>query len=499
MNEAKAPQYALVENGTVETDTQLPANRWSALQMEPSLMGSETVHSLLYEGKFRGGKLPRDKFHGDKFHGDKLHGGKEVKGTILIVDDTEANALALAETLTTQDFHVELALDGNSALTLAQQISPDLILLDVKMPVMDGFQVCRYLKEQNHTKDIPVIFISAIHDTFDKVYAFEVGAVDYVTKPFQIEELLVRIDTHLNLRRLHERLLAKNQILTEALYQLQETQKQLIESEKLATLGNLVAGISHEINTPIGIGVTAASTLEDETAALQQIYQSGSFTRATLEAYLQTAGRTSRLILSNLQRASDLVQSLKQISADQLYLERRQFTLYRYLHEILYSLEPTLKHTNHTVMIDGNEQASLESYPGALSQVVTNLVMNSIKHAYPTGEAGILRFSWHTEESRLIFLYSDDGCGIPAQDLHHVFEPFFTTARNNGGTGLGLHIVYNLVTQKLGGAIRCESEPNAGTRFVLELPSNAPLVEPHSPLKNTVGTLAKTWNGLRVA
>ncbi len=398
----------------------------------------------------------------------------ESAGTILVVEDAPANLHLLAEMLRGHNFVVATAKDGLSALAVAQELLPDIILLDIKMPDMDGFEVCRQLKASEQTRDIPVIFISALNELFDKVHAFQVGAVDYVTKPFQVEEILVRVETHLHLRRLHARLVAKNQVLTEALAQLQTTQQQLIESEKLAALGNLVAGIAHEINTPIGIGVTAASTLADETELLQQQYTRGELTRTAFEHYLQTASHSSLLILHNLQRAADLVQSLKQVSADQLYLERRPFVFDAYLQEILCSLTPTLKHTPHHIVADGETDIKLESYPGALSQIVTNLVLNSMKHGYPTGKPGTLRLTWHQVQGVLHFRYADDGCGIAAPYLSRIFDPFFTTARGNGGTGLGLHIVYTLVTKKMGGKIRCESSETGGTTFLMELPVNAP-------------------------
>lgn len=407
---------------------------------------------------------------------------EHCRGTLLVVDDSESSLLALGEMLTAHQFKVETAQNGPTAIALAQAIVPDLILLDVKMPVTDGFQICQLLKKDRLTQNIPVIFISALHEVFDKVHAFQIGAVDYITKPFQIEEVLVRVETHLNLRRLHARLVAKNQVLSDALTQLKETQRQLIESEKMATLGNLVAGIAHEINTPIGIGVTAASTLHDETISVEQTYSEGHVTRAVFATYLQTAKHSSQLILNNLQRASDLIQSLKQISVDQIHLERRRFVLHEYLQEILRSMEPMVKHSQHKIVIASNQEVTFESYPGAFSQVVTNLVMNSLKHGYPMNAAGTLQFSWSQQKERLLLLYCDDGIGISKTDLQYIFDPFYTTAHGRGGTGLGLHIVYNLVTQKLGGTIRCESAPNVGTKFILDLPRRAP---DRSPQPNT--------------
>ncbi|MCB0122773.1 MAG: hybrid sensor histidine kinase/response regulator, partial [Caldilineaceae bacterium] len=318
-------------------------------------------------------------------------------GVLLVADDSPASLQVLYEILTTQGYQVHCALGGEAALETAGAVLPDLILLDIKMPDLDGLEVCRRLKKAQETRDIPVIFISALNELFDKVQAFQLGAVDYITKPFEMEEVLARVATHLSLRRLHEHLSRQNQALTEALTQLQRTQQQLIESEKLAALGNLVAGIAHEINTPIGIGVTAASTLADETAFVNQQFKSGQFTRSAVETYLRTAHDSSDLILNNLRRAADLVQSLKLVSADQIYLERRRFDVHAYLQEVLCSLAPTLKHTPHTVLVEGEDVVTLESYPGAFSQVITNLVINSITHAFPTGETGTLHFAWRQD------------------------------------------------------------------------------------------------------
>lgn len=396
---------------------------------------------------------------------------------ILIIDDDEDSMAALSQMLRAHGFHVHAATSGSEGLEKTRAIQPDLILLDIRMPDVDGFVVCAQLKRDEATQAIPVMFISALYEVFDKVHAFQVGAADYITKPFQLEEILTRVHTHIRQRKLHACLAAKNQVLTDTLHRLQETQQQLIEAEKLAALGSMVAGIAHEINTPLGISVTAASTLDDDTTTLRQAYYNGRVTRPALEAYFLTAEQSSRLILNNLQRAAHLVNSFKQVSADQLQVERRTFNFAGYLQEILHSLEPTLKHSKHQIVLEGDEQLSLVSYPGALSQVITNLVLNSIKHGFPEQQAGNLTFRWRQQAEQFVLHYSDDGCGIEAHHLHRIFEPFFTTARGRGGTGLGLHIVYNLVTQQLGGRVACESELGVGTTFKLELPAIAPVVE----------------------
>jgi two-component system, NtrC family, sensor kinase len=175
------------------------------------------------------------------------------RANILVVDDTPQNLRLLAEILSNQGYQVRPVPNGKLALSAAQKMPPDIVLLDIMMPDMDGYEVCQRLKDSEVTKDIPVIFISAINDVMDKVKAFAVGGVDFITKPFQVEEVLARIETHLKICSLQQSLQEKNQDLATAIYQLQATQEHLIQSEKMAALGQLIAGIAHEINTPLGI------------------------------------------------------------------------------------------------------------------------------------------------------------------------------------------------------------------------------------------------------
>jgi signal transduction histidine kinase len=276
--------------------------------------------------------------------------------------------------------------------------------------------------------------------------------------------------TALENARLYRYVTDRTKELSQALEELKSAQHQLVDAEKMASLGGLVAGIAHEINTPIGIGVTAASTLEDETHQFLASYQNGALKRSELDAYLNTAQESSRLILNNLQRAAELVQSFKQVAVDQTNLERRKFGVKTYINDVLRSLAPQLKRSAHRLSITGADDLIIDSYPGALSQVVTNLVMNSVLHAYLDDKGGQLIFEVRSEGKQVIIEYRDDGCGITPETLKKIYEPFFTTARHRGGTGLGLHIVYNLVIQKLGGQINCESVVGQGTKFTLTLP-----------------------------
>ncbi|MBW3586606.1 MAG: HAMP domain-containing histidine kinase, partial [Cyanobacteria bacterium 0813] len=259
--------------------------------------------------------------------------------------------------------------------------------------------------------------------------------------------------------------------LSQTLEDLKSAQNKLVESEKMAALGGLVAGVAHEINTPIGIGITAASLLAEKATKFFELYSNGQIKRSELEKFLDTAMQSSNMILSNLTRAADLIHSFKEVAVDQSSELKRTFNLKNYLEEILTSLTAKLKRTKHKIEIKCDENILLNSYPGVLSQIVTNLVFNSLLHAYDRQDEGILTFDFKLEGDRLIFEYADNGKGIAPENLSKIFEPFFTTKRGQGGTGLGLHIIYNLVTQKLNGTIRCESQLKKGTKFMIEFPA----------------------------
>jgi len=394
------------------------------------------------------------------------------KANILVVDDTIANLRLLVNLLVERGYKVRPASNGSMALAAARTEPPDLILLDIVMPNMDGYEVCEHLKADELTCEIPVIFISAINEVLDKVKALSIGGVDYITKPFQVEEVLARVETHLEIRRLQINLQEKNDELTKTLQELKTTQEQLIESEKMAALGNLVAGVAHEINTPLGISVTAASVLNEDTTDFLNTYKSGKTKRAELETFLDTAIESSQMILANLNRAAELIQSFKQVAVDQSGETERIFKLKDYLDEIMLSLSGEVKKTKHSVKITGNENLTLSSFPGAFSQIVTNLLMNSLIHAYNEEDSGQIKLDFKREGEVVILQYSDDGKGINSENMSKIFDPFFTTNRSQGGTGLGLHIVYNLVTQRLKGTIHCESQLGVGTKFIIKFPTS---------------------------
>ena len=275
-------------------------------------------------------------------------------------------------------------------------------------------------------------------------------------------------------KRAEDALRSLNQTLEEqvhetqrALEQLTVAQDQLVQSEKLASLGGLVAGVAHEINTPVGVGVTAASHLHEEVRAMKRAAATGALTRSQFEAYLNGFEQGSDIILLNLQRAADLIRSFKQVAVDQSSDHKRRVNLKAYIDEVLLSLHPKLKGTGHKLSIDCPPGIEIETVPGALSQILTNLVMNALTHAFEPGRPGHMRLGVLQIAGCTEITFSDDGRGIPEEHLPRIFDPFFTTRRGQGGTGLGLHIVFNLVHQTLGGRITVASEPGRGTVFTM--------------------------------
>ncbi|WP_448190264.1 sensor histidine kinase [Azospirillum sp. sgz301742] len=260
-----------------------------------------------------------------------------------------------------------------------------------------------------------------------------------------------------------------------ALDDLRQAQSRLIQSEKLASLGALVAGVAHEANTPIGIVLTTSTFLTDRQEQFRRQVASGRLNRSDLEAFLNIQDEGLGLIVTNIQRAADLIQSFKQVAADQTSEVRRIFDLESRLRDQLFTLSPAWKRSGHRVEVECPPGIAVDGYPGALSQALSNLVMNALVHAYPEGRIGTLRIAATAPDYATVELvFEDDGRGIPAADLEHVFEPFFTTRRSAGSTGLGLHIVHNLVTGALGGTIAVTSRPNAGTRFTIRFPRVSP-------------------------
>jgi signal transduction histidine kinase len=410
------------------------------------------------------------------------------KPVIVCVDDEPAVLDSLRRELSEafeESCELETAMGGFEAVELVKDLVADqckvaVIISDYLMPDLKGDEVLRQVCALS-PKTLTVMLtgqagVDGITNAINTAQLYR-----YIAKPWQPSDLQLTVREALNSylqgqqlqvyqNQLEQKVQERTHALTLTLEELQAAQTELIRSEKMAALGKLVAGVAHEINTPIGNALLAASVLQNETQAFDETYQQGGLKRAALAAYLETATESSSLMLRNLNSAAQLIQSFKQVAVDQASLERRTFEVIPYIKSVLTSLEPHLKQTEHQITVSGDISLKMVSYPGALSQIVTNLVMNSTIHAYQPGEHGNLGFAVTRQNDRVIVAYTDDGCGISASNQEKIFEPFFTTARDRGGSGLGLHIVHNIVTQNLLGTIRCESNIGLGTKFILNLP-----------------------------
>ena len=250
---------------------------------------------------------------------------------------------------------------------------------------------------------------------------------------------------------------------------LKDTQNELVQTEKMAALGRLVAGIAHEINTPIGIGVTAGSYLKQRAETFHKEYKDEKLTKKAFESYIESFTQSSDIILTNLERAAQLIQSFKQISVDQSSDEIRAFHLYEYLNSIIRSINPTLKMSSHSIEVKCSQSLQIESNPGVFYQVFSNLIINSVIHGFEKKEHGTIIIEVKAKGVNLDITYTDDGKGLSKSNLDKLFDPFFTTRRSNGGSGLGTHIVYNLITQKLNGTISADSTEGKGLMYSISL------------------------------
>ncbi len=257
--------------------------------------------------------------------------------------------------------------------------------------------------------------------------------------------------------------------------ELEETQSKMVQQGRMAALGGMVAGISHELNTPVGNSLMAATVLQSRTAQVRKLLDDNNLKYSELSDYLESATESTRIIEQNIRRATDLLKNFKQVAVDQTSERRRSFSLSVMIDELVATLRPQLKHTPHILEVDVPPHLLMNSYPGPLGQVITNLVMNSLSHAFEPDESGLLQLIVRKiDDDHIEMEYSDNGRGIAVDIRSRIFDPFFTTQLGRGGSGLGLHIAYNIVTDMLGGDIRLDEKTRKGVRFIITLPRETP-------------------------
>jgi len=347
-------------------------------------------------------------------------------------------------------------------------------------------RIIQSIRRDGEVRDVDVTFLHKQgHLYYNKVSAsvFDVAGEKYMMLAVQdvsaqraAQQQILELNQQLE-ARVRQRTLSLEQAnveLADALGTLERAKDELVRSEKMAALGSLVAGVAHELNTPIGNSLTVATTFEHRVAELAQAVEQG-LRRSTLDQFVADARLGAEVLVRNLTRAGELVRSFKQVAVDQASAQRRRFVLLEVVSEILVTLNPAIRKSGCAVRVNIDRALEMDSYPGPLGQVFSNLIVNAMTHGFAEGSAGTLQIAARALDSQEVeILVSDDGAGIDAENIKRVFDPFFTTRLGQGGSGLGLHIVLNIVTSVMGGKVDVSSHPGQGATFSLRLPMRPP-------------------------
>ncbi|KTF11689.1 sensor histidine kinase [Pseudoalteromonas sp. H105] len=344
-------------------------------------------------------------------------------------------------------------------------------------------KVVQYRKELEHTQKELIISNEKLdqqnlqleQEVARKTSNLSQAMMDLQQQKYELEKQKLTLTEEVDLRRHTEQeLLTKQTQLQRYVDELNIAQERLVGSEKMAALGGLVAGITHDINTPVGIGVTATSFLQERLVQIEAAYKDKTLSPKALEEFINDAKQSTSLLTSNLDRASELVASFKQIAVDQASEAVRTINFKEYLGEVIRSLHPKIKNTSHHINLDCPEELTLNLPAGAISQIFTNLIMNSLIHGFDGIENGIIDIIIKDDDNHVVIDFKDNGNGVSEQQLEKLFDPFFTTKRDQGGSGLGTHITFNLVKQTLSGDIDVSSSPGNGLHYHISFPKDMP-------------------------
>jgi signal transduction histidine kinase len=387
------------------------------------------------------------------------------------IDDNQAAMITVINKLSAQMTLRELQAQGSFDHTLAD-IYQNVALVAVvflTLIVVIGVLIARSIILP--LKEIMAAMSAVVAEKYDEPIA-GAQAKDEIGEMARSVEIFRK--NAIDKRNADNELRASKEHAEQALHDLREAQQSLIAAEKLAALGGLVAGVAHEVNNPIGISLTVASSFARRCDDFAKEVAGGPLRRSRLAEFVEGGKDAANQLVANLQRAGELVQSFKQVAVDRSHAERRQFDLRESTDQIIASLRPVLKKSQIALTVDVPAGIIMDSYPGSYGQVLTNLFLNSVIHAFPDGRPGSVFVEARQVRDDVDIFVSDDGVGMSDEIQRHALDPFFTTRRSEGGTGLGLHIIFNLVTQQLGGRLTFESKPGWGTRFRITIPRVAP-------------------------
>ena len=371
--------------------------------------------------------------------------------SILIVDDQPASIDILRHCLMEEDYLISAVTSGDKAINLLTKIKVDLILLDIMMPEMDGFETCLALKNNENTRHIPVIFVTAKIQPEELRHCFVVGAADLITKPVHQDVVLARV---------------KNQLMHVKQIQLE---KKLQESNKLAELGSMVAEITHEVASPLGNLRLSIDYLVEKNHETVHAFETQKLTKDDLEKYFSKLKRALQMSTANIHLATNIMQSFKKVAVDQCSNSLLRFNLLHYTKDILLTLRPKLKKHNHELILNIDPRIELNSYPGILSQVLINFVNNSLLHAFEKNETGVIEISAQFAPDHIELIYKDNGIGMDSKSVENAFTKYYTTKAGEGGSGLGLAICRELVEEVLDGEITLQSSLGVGTCFSVKI------------------------------
>lgn len=428
---------------------------------------------------------------------------------ILIVDDSPIHLKVLSESLIEAGYEVAVALNGETAFQQALDDPPDLILLDIQMPRMDGFKTCQQLKDHPSTERIPIIFMTALSDISSKIKGLKMGAVDYLTKPFQQEEVLARIGVHIQIKNLTQSLLEKNLLLDQLNQklkhlilekddQLKQVQVKLIQADKLSSMGQMIAGITHEINNPLGFVIGNVNQVDEFLQDLLthlELYQKF-YPNPVPEIEYHAEEIDINFLMADL---PEMIASIKQgaILIREISTSIRIFSRIDGPTKVLFNihdgidstllilkhrLQPNAAHPEIKIKKQYGILPQIEGFPGQLNQVFMNLIANAIDAVEESNQGktykeimahpNLITISTELtpDQTQVLIRITDNGVGMSEEVCSQLFDPFFTTKPVGKGTGLGLSISYQIVVEKHGGTIECHSQPRKGTEFIIKIP-----------------------------